>query len=284
MDRLEQTVQRERMEKEVKDNGTDENGHIPNDAGFDHPMIQKWWKNYQGKQRQLADKERELDRQLQQIALVQQQMNHSAGPSQAAPKMDAEFDYLDPSLQELTSQNPQLRALLKSLEKKFGSRESDSGVSQLQSKIDELQAQLQQTQSAFTQERYMRQIPEFQKKWGGALDGEMQEQILRHALQTGSDLERALYAVSPETALAQERKRMEAEIKAKYDAEYGAYLEGMEDVVSSQPEPNRKPVDANGRMRPFSETAVEVLGKGGMMQALRDGMAREEAVAPEGNI
>ena len=106
----------------------------------------------------------------------------------------------------------------------------------------------------------------------------MQQNVLRHALQSGADLERALYATHPEVALAQERERMRKEIRSEYEAEYGAALEGMNDIVSSEPQAKRSPVDKNGHLVPFSATALDVLGKGGMVSAMRDGFAREETV------
>ena len=279
MDKLEQTVEHERQEPARLD--------APEDADINHPALRpmhdKMVISHQRRMQQLANKERELDRQMQQLSAMtsmSQQQYQSAGQHQNNAADEDEFAWLDPEVKPLLS-NPDaapLRALVRSLEKRSSSRVPTEGLSSLQQTVEALSQQLQHTQQSLTQERYARQIPEFRQKYGQLLDEDMQQNVLRHALQSGADLERALFATHPEVALAQERVRMEKDIRAKYDAEFGAALEGMNDIVSSEPQAKRSPVDKNGRLVPFSATALDVLGKGGMVAAVRDGFAREETV------
>ena len=279
MDSLEQAVEHGRQQQS-------EGLNAPNDADFNHPALKpihdKMVSSHQRRMQQVANKERELDRQLQQVSAMQnlQQSQHSAGPQQASSAPTEEYEWLDSEVKPLLN-DPNasaLRALIRSFDKRVSSAQPTSQLSSLQQTVESLQQQLQQTQGALTQERYARQIPEFHKKWGGALDEDMQQEVLKYALQTGTDLERALYATRPDVALAQERERIRKEVREQFSAEYGAGLEGMEDIVASQPNPNSKPVDSGGKLVPFSQTAMDVLGKGGMIKAVRDGFSREETV------
>ena len=285
MDKLEQTVERERTEQAVSQR---QESDIPFDAGLDHPALanarEQMVKKYHRTMQQLDNQRRDLERQAQQFAGMQtmmQQQTQSAGSQQNGNQNADEFDWLDPEVKPLLN-DPNagaLRALVRSFDKRTASGRSTENLSSLQQQVEALSQQIQQTQMSHTQERYARQIPDFRNKYGNLLDEDMQQNVLRHALNTGADLERALFATHPEVALAQERVRMEKELRGKLEAEYGAVLEGMEDIVSAQPQAKRSPIDSGtGKMVPFAQTAMDVLGKGGMVAALRDGFAREETV------
>ena len=287
MDKLERTVANERMERDEDDTRRS----LPEDAGLDHPALKpihdKMVSSHQRKMQQLAAREKELDRQMQQMSAMQtmmQQGNNASGHRESVPQNTGEFDWLEEEVRPLLSDPSAtpLRGLVRSMEKRFGKREADPVVSQLQETINALQQRLERTESSVVQERYSRQIPDFKKKYGDSLDEDQQRSVLEYALKTGSDLERALYAVSPETALAQERTRMEAEIRKSVAAEYGASLEGMEDIIASKPQTDRSPVSKDGKLVDFRDTALDILGKGGMMRAMREGFDRTPVGAQEG--
>ena len=281
MDKLEQTVAHERMKESQR-------LEAPEDADLNHPALKpihdKMVSSHQRRMQQLAAKEKELDRQMQQLtAMTQmsQQQYQSTGSHQEPSVADGDFDWLEPEVRPMLSDpqgGAQLRALMRSIEKRTAATAPTENLSRLDQTVQQLQTQLQQTQAQLTQERYARQIPEFRQKYGSVLDEDISQNVLKHALASGMDLERALYATHPEVAMAQERARIEKEVSERFRNEYGASLEGMEDVVSSQPQPNAKPVDSNGKLVDFRQTAMEVLGKGGMVSAIRDGFSREETI------
>lgn len=284
MDRLEQTVEHERQ---TAQRGSEA---APEDADYNHPALKpihdKMVSSHQRRMQQLASKEKELDRQMQMLQAMQQQgQQYSAGSQQAAPASSDEFDWLEPEVRPLLADpqgGAQFRALLRSFEKRAEKSAPSDKFSQYDQTLQALQQQLENTQQQLTQERYARQIPTFKEKYGSLLDEDQQQNILRTALGSGMDLERALFATHPEVALARERAAIKAELQQQYASEYGAALEGMDDIVSSTPRPNASPVDSNGKLVDFRQTAMEVLGKGGMVAAVRNGMTREEPMQSEG--
>lgn len=283
MDKLQRTVQQEHESQAQNGNGGFD---VPADAGIDHPALKahadRMTKAYQRSLQQVKDRERDLDRQLQQFAITQSQQPQYPQAARQSEAQPEDFDWLDPEVKPLLN-NPDaahLRGLLRSIEKRTAPRDN-SEVSEMRETVRALQQQLQQTQASMTQDRIMRQIPDFRQKFGRALDEDQQRQVLERSLSYGEDLETALLNTNRDVFLAQQRSVMEAELKAKYAAEYGAQLDGFDDIRSSEPQTNRKPVDANGKMASFRETALDVLGKGGMMQAMRDGFTREETVTQE---
>ena len=284
MDKLEQTVQHERQNAQ---RGFED---APQDADYNHPALKpihdKMVSSHQRRMQQLAAKEKELDRQMQMLGAMQQQnQQYSAGSQQAAPVSSDEFDWLEPEVRPLL-QDPQggaqFRALLRSFEKRAQKSDSSGTLSQYGQTLQNLQQQLEATQAQLTQERFARQIPAFREKYASVLDEDVSKSVLEHALRNGVDLERALYATNPEVAIAQERERIRQEVREQFASEYGAALEGMDDIVSSSPNRNSKPIDSNGKLVPFAQTALEELGKGGMMRAIREGFDREEPVQQEG--
>jgi hypothetical protein len=282
-DRLEQTVRNERAQAEL-------DAEIPLEADIDHPALRphydKMVKKYQKQMSALDVQRRELDRQTQQLAMLQatmQQQPSAAGTRETNAETD-EYDWLDPEVKPLLSDPSAapLRALVRSIGKRTGNREPDPQVNQMSQTVKALQERLDRAEGQLVQERYTRQIPDFKRKWGDALDDDSQRSILEYAVRNNVDLEHALFAVNPATALEVERKRVRDEAFKEAAAEYGAQLEGMNDIVASRPQTNRSPVTKDGRLVSMRETGLDVLGKGGMINAIRNGFNRDSGAPVEG--
>lgn len=288
MDKLEKSVERNRTQNDAEER---EKQNVPDDADITHPALKsvhdKMVSSHQRKMQQLAAKEKEFDRQLQQMSAMQAMMQNQQQPAARQNEngngnAHGEFDWLEEEVKPLLNDPDasRFRALLRSIDKRTRPQENPE-VGELRNTVKALQAELQNTVSTVTQERYMRQIPDFKKKFGGALDEDQQRQVLEFALHNKTDLETALLNVNRETFLAQERALMKSELKKQMETEWGASLEGMSEFVSSEPNPNRSPVTKEGKLVPFADTAVDVLGKMGFARAMREGFDRSEGPTPQ---
>lgn len=280
-DRIERGVERERSQQSANGNGHDP---VPDDADFDHPVLRahkdKLEQRHRQRMRELADKSTELDRQFQQLQATMQmssQQHHAPGRGSSAATEEG-FDWLPPAQRELLrnpEQGPALRELFGAMEKRFGQRD-DSRVKQLEDTISKLESQLQHTSQQVTQERYTRQIPQFREKYGTALDEDQMRQVLGYALDRGVDLEDALLNTNRDVFLAQERKRMEREVRERIERDYGASLEAMSDYTSGETRSGEVEVK-DGKLESFRETAMRELGPMGMLRAEREGYRNTEA-------
>lgn len=289
-DRIEQGVERERSS--AAQNGQ-KNGHdsVPDDADFDHPVLkahkEKLESRHRSAMRELSDKSKELDRQFQQMQATMHAMSgqqqHRA-PGRGDDVSDDEFNWLPPSTRDTLrdpAQGPIMRELFKAFDSRYRAKD-DSRVKQLEDTIGQLSNALQQTQQAVTLERYQRQIPAFREKYAGHLDEDQQQAVLRYALERGVDLDDALLNTNRDVFLAQERKRLEREVREKIERDYGASLEAMQDYRSGETRADAPVVTKDGKMVPFMETAKQQLGPMGMMRAMRDGYSSEPEATTEG--
>ena len=285
-DRIEQQVERERANASAQKNA--QNGHdaIPEDAGLDHPALKAHKEKLESRHRQamreLSDKQKELDRQFQQLsmnaAMMSQQQQHHA-PGRGEPLADDEYSWLPPSTRDTLrdpTQGPIMRELFKAFDSRYRAKD-DSRVKQLEDTIGQLSNALQQTQQAVTLERYQRQIPQFRDKYAGDLDEDQQQAVIRYALERGVDLEDALVNTHRGVFEAQLRKRIEQDVREKIQRDYGAELEGMRDFFSGESRADAPVVTKEGKMASFADTARHVLGPMGMARAMRDGYSNEPA-------